>query len=86
MQLYLANRETEFILFRPVRSSVLTTFVSFLSTLKAEYTVEQQTIVGCPTQEQLAAVLAAVSLKPNPRPGLSRESSYSPETRQVSGV
>ena len=34
MQLYLANRETEFILFRPIRSSIISTFVSFISTLR----------------------------------------------------
>ena len=62
MQLYLANSETEFILFRPVRSNILTSFVSLVSVLRAEYSREQQTIIGCPTQEQLAALLASVML------------------------
>ena len=84
MQLYLANRETEFILFRPIRSSILSTFVSFISTLRTEFTAEQQIIVGCPTQEQLAAILASVSIKPRtPRQSLSREVSKSPENKQV---
>ena len=59
MQLYLANRETEFILFRPIRcpfqvflyvikltfffrSDILTAFVTLLSVLRAEYTLEEQ--------------------------------------------
>ena len=79
MQLYLANSETEFILFRPVikrvhyvnifiyfrsqvRSNILTVFVSLVSTLRVEYSLDQQTIIGCPTQEQLAAILASVML------------------------
>jgi len=78
MQLYLANRETEFILFRPIRSSVLSSFVSLLATLRAEYTLDQQTIAGCPQQEQLAALLTSVMIKPR-----SRENRYSVD-RQMS--
>ena len=43
-----------------VRSNILTTFVSLLATLRSEYSLDQQTIIGCPTQEQLAAILASV--------------------------
>jgi hypothetical protein len=42
MQLYLANRETEFILFRPVRSDILTAFVTLLAVLRTEYNLEEQ--------------------------------------------
>ena len=38
----------------------MTVFVSLVSTLRAEYSPDQQTIIGCPTQEQLAAILASV--------------------------
>ena len=83
MQLYLANSETEFILFRPVRSNILTCFVSLVSVLRAEYSREQQTIIGCPTQEQLAAILASVMLAQtsrSTRPTMSsRQVSESPE-------
>jgi len=82
LQLYLANRETEFILFRPIRSSILSTFVSFLSTIRGEYNIEQQTIIACPTQEQLAAVLASVSIKPK-TPAFSVDV-RTPESKQVS--
>ena len=81
MQLYLANNETEFILFRPVRSNILTCFVGLVATLRSEYSREQQTIIGCPTQEQLAAILASVMLAQTPRPRLSVNSRPS---RQVS--
>ena len=87
MQLYLANSETEFILFRPVRSNILTSFVSLVSVLRAEYSREQQTIIGCPTQEQLAALLASVMLghtSRTSRPVLtSRQVSESPEMVKV---
>ena len=79
MQLYLANSETEFILFRPVRSNILTCFVSLVSVLRAEYSREQQTIIGCPTQEQLAALLASVMLAQT-----SRSSRPTMSSRQVS--
>jgi len=73
MQLYLANRETEFILFRPIRAQILTAFMTLMTTLKAEYTPDQEIVVACPNQEQLAAILAAVSVKPLSRASVSRE-------------
>merc|ERR1712142_298664 len=84
MQLYLANRETEFILFRPVRSNILSTFVNLLATLRSEYSFDDQTIIGCPTQEQLAAILASVmvvhvSSRSRVLNSSSREVSESPE-------
>jgi len=84
MQLYLANRETEFILFRPVRSNILSAFVNLLATLRAEYSFDDQTIIGCPTQEQLAAILASVmvvhvSNRSRVANSSSREVSESPE-------
>jgi len=84
MQLYLANRETEFILFRPVRSNILSAFVNLLATLRAEYSFDDQTIIGCPTQEQLAALLACVMVVHVSNRGRtinssSREVSESPE-------
>merc|ERR1740131_401501 len=88
MQLYLSNRETEFILFRPVRSNILSAFVTLLSTLRAQYTFDDQTIIGCPSQEQLAATLASVMvvhvsgtsvLSRQSSVGGSRQTSQSPE-------
>jgi len=82
MQIYLANNETEFILFRPVRSNILTVFVSLLATLRSEYSLDQQTIIGCPTQEQLAAILANVMQGQVSRSASSRMSNNC--SRQVS--
>lgn len=82
MQLYLANRETEFILFRPIRSAVLSSFMSMLSCLRTEFTLDQQTICGCPTQEQLAALLTSVMIKPRTRERYSVDRQVS-EDREV---
>ena len=61
----------------------MTVFVSLLATLRSEYSLDQQTIIGCPTQEQLAAILASVMLAQTSRsnrPTLSsRQVSESPE-------
>ena len=59
-KMYLANRETEFILFRLVRSNILSAFVNLLATLRAEYSFDDQTIIWCSKQEQLAALLASI--------------------------
>ena len=59
-KMYLANRETEFILFRLVCSNILSAFVNLLATLRAEYSFDDQTIIWCSTQKQLAALLASI--------------------------
>ena len=74
MQLYLCNKETEFILFRPIRvskrkanerilshevalsqfqNSVMSAFIAFLQTVRADFTADEQIIIACPTQEQV---------------------------------
>jgi len=60
----------------------LTTFVSLLATLRSEYSLDQQTIIGCPTQEQLAAILASVMQGQVSRSASSRMSNSC--SRQVS--
>ena len=55
MSLYLANRDTEAILFRPVKSNVQAQFGKLLELLEAEYSEEDRLIVACPSQEQASA-------------------------------
>ena len=55
-----------------------------MATLRAEYSFDDQTIIGCPTQEQLAAILASVMVVHISNRGRlvssnSRELSESPE-------
>ncbi|KAJ0182737.1 hypothetical protein K1T71_002106 [Dendrolimus kikuchii] len=63
MQLYLANKETEFILFRPIRNNVVGYFVQIEQLLRtAGYTYEDTLIVACPTPEQVSVFISSASL------------------------
>ncbi|XP_058058954.1 conserved oligomeric Golgi complex subunit 3 isoform X1 [Anopheles bellator] len=63
MQLYLANKDTEFILFRPIRNSIIGAFMKLeqILTLNA-YTKDDLTIVSCPSVEQISVLLSSVNL------------------------
>ncbi|CAH1973018.1 unnamed protein product [Acanthoscelides obtectus] len=63
MQLYLANRETEFILFRPVKNNLINAFVQLDQILlKGGYTDEDQLLIACPSPEQINILICTVSL------------------------
>ncbi|GJQ68258.1 Cog3 [Trypoxylus dichotomus] len=63
MKLYLANKETEFILFRPIKNNILNSFMQLEQILVAgKYTQEEQLLVACPSTEQLNILICSVSL------------------------
>ncbi|KAF5304531.1 hypothetical protein FQA39_LY09582 [Lamprigera yunnana] len=63
MQLYLANRETEFILFRPIKINIMNAFMQIENILdQAKYSQEDETIISCPTAEQVNILISSVSL------------------------
>lgn len=63
MQLYLANRETEFVLFRPIKNSVVAAFMQLQQLLTSGgYSNEDLLIIGCPASEQIALLLSSTSL------------------------
>ncbi|XP_014366007.2 conserved oligomeric Golgi complex subunit 3 isoform X3 [Papilio machaon] len=63
MQLYLANKETEFILFRPIRNNVVGYFIQVEQFLtNSGYTYEDTLIVACPTPEQVSVFISSASL------------------------
>merc|ERR1712066_773178 len=64
MQLYLCNKETEFILFRPIRNSVMSSFIAFHQTVRTDFSADEQIIIGCPTQEQIAVMITSLQLQP----------------------
>ncbi|PSN56138.1 Conserved oligomeric Golgi complex subunit 3 [Blattella germanica] len=63
MQLYLANRETEFILFRPIKNNVVAGFVQLQQLLTSGgYTSDDLLLAACPTPEQVSVLLSSASL------------------------
>ena len=68
LHLYLCNKETEFILFRPIRNEVMITFMSLRQIANNEYTSDESLIIGCPSQEQVAMLLASLQIQQTNHP------------------
>ncbi|KAM9486494.1 conserved oligomeric Golgi complex subunit 3 [Clarias gariepinus] len=58
MTLYLANRDTEFILFKPVRNNIQQMFTKLHKLLQEEYSGEDLQIIACPSMEQINLLLS----------------------------
>ncbi|TNN04252.1 hypothetical protein fugu_001281 [Takifugu bimaculatus] len=58
MSLYLANRDTEFILFKPVRNNIQQVFRRLHALLVEEYSGEDLQIIACPSTEQINLLLS----------------------------
>lgn len=58
MSLYLANKDTEYILFKPIKVSVQQNYQQLSQLLSAEYTGEDEQIVACPSAEQINLLLS----------------------------
>uniref|UniRef100_A0A8C2NNZ7 Conserved oligomeric Golgi complex subunit 3 n=1 Tax=Capra hircus TaxID=9925 RepID=A0A8C2NNZ7_CAPHI len=54
MSLYLSNKDTEFILFKPVRNNIQQVFQKFHVLLKEEFSPEDVQIIACPSMEQVS--------------------------------
>ncbi|XP_072033720.1 conserved oligomeric Golgi complex subunit 3-like isoform X2 [Amphiura filiformis] len=59
MSLYLANKDTEYILFRPIKGNVQHSYQQLQSIVKENYTEDDQQIIACPTIEQVNLLLSA---------------------------
>ncbi|XP_017752877.1 PREDICTED: conserved oligomeric Golgi complex subunit 3 [Eufriesea mexicana] len=71
MQLYLSNKETEFILFRPVKNNVCAAFTQLYQILSKYYNSEELLLIACPLPEQISVILSSTSLvhgKKNEKP------------------
>ncbi|XP_031626391.1 conserved oligomeric Golgi complex subunit 3 [Contarinia nasturtii] len=63
MLLYLANKDTEFILFRPIRNNCISAFVKLEQLLTTNgYTKDDMIITSCPTADQISILLSNTSL------------------------
>ncbi|KAK2152577.1 hypothetical protein LSH36_325g04065 [Paralvinella palmiformis] len=63
MALYLSNKDTEYILFKPVKCNVQQSFQQLHILLSEHYTEEDQQIIAAPTLEQINLLLASSSCK-----------------------
>ncbi len=51
----------------------MSAFISFLQLTRQDYTPDQQIIIGCPSQEQIAVMITSLQLQPKtPRTSVSR--------------
>ncbi|XP_062862098.1 conserved oligomeric Golgi complex subunit 3 isoform X2 [Trichomycterus rosablanca] len=58
MTLYLANKDTEFILFKPVRNNIQQIFQKVHTVLQEKYSGEDLQIIACPSMEQVNLMLS----------------------------
>lgn len=58
LALYLANKDTEFILFKPVKAKVLRIYKQLATLVQDYYNEEDAQIIGCPSQEQVSLLMA----------------------------
>ncbi|XP_057364562.1 conserved oligomeric Golgi complex subunit 3-like [Daphnia carinata] len=63
LQLYLANRETEFILFRPVKNLIVASFQQLHQILVTHYSEEERGLIAAPSPEHISILLSAMLLK-----------------------
>ncbi|XP_012554836.1 conserved oligomeric Golgi complex subunit 3 isoform X2 [Hydra vulgaris] len=58
LTLYLANKDTEYILFKPIKSKVLRAYKQLSILVHQYYNEEDEQIIGCPTQEQVSLLMS----------------------------
>jgi hypothetical protein len=67
MQLYLANRETESILFRPIKNGIIASFTQLSQLLSQLFTGDELMLIACPLPEQISLMLNSTTLvRPTP--------------------
>ncbi|EDV25318.1 uncharacterized protein TRIADDRAFT_24447 [Trichoplax adhaerens] len=63
MSIYLSNKDTEYILFKPIKANVLQTFKKASELISSNYSDEDQQIIGCPSQDQVITSLDVIYIK-----------------------
>ncbi len=59
-----------------LQNNVLSTFISFLQLTRHDYSQDEQIIIACPSQEQIAVLITSLQLQPKtPRGSESRQRS-----------
>ena len=62
MSLYLANKETEFILYKPIRVNILETFQRFSKLIEENFDDQDIVVIACPNIDVLTVTLSSMSL------------------------
>jgi hypothetical protein len=58
MSLYLANKDTEYILFKPIKANVHQAYRQLTKIVTENYSEEEQQIIGCPTADQVSVLVS----------------------------
>lgn len=86
MQLYLSNRDTEFILFRPIRNNIIGAFVKLEQLLATNaFTADDLTIASCPSADQISVLLSASVLTDTAESHSSNQSSRKVSASSMDG-
>ena len=62
MSLYLANKETEFILYKPIRVNILEVFSRFSKLTEENFDDQDLVVIACPNLDVLTVTLSSISL------------------------
>ena len=62
MSLYLANKETEFILYKPIRVNILEVFSRFSKLTEENFDDQDLVVIACPNLDVLTITLSSISL------------------------
>ena len=62
MSLYLANKETEFILCKPIRVNILEVFSRFSKLTEENFDDQDLVVIACPNLDVLTVTLSSISL------------------------
>lgn len=86
MQLYLSNKDTEFILFRPIRNNLISAFVKLEQLLTTNgYSSDDLIIASCPTADQISVLLSSASiLADNSNIALQQQHQHQQQNRKIS--
>jgi len=63
MSLYLANKDTEQILFKPVKNNIQQTYQELIVLIRDQYSEEDLQIIACPSQEQISLLISTSASK-----------------------
>jgi hypothetical protein len=58
MSLYLANKDTEQILFKPIKNNIQQAYQELIVLIRDQYSEEDLQIIGCPSQEQISLLIS----------------------------